>query len=125
MSRVENPDVASKKSNEISSIESRRRASVNPVASRPKDVIQCVDVMTRTTTVEMPRTEWMFLFKRKLCRAHGWTVRNGNGKRWKRIRFGARADRRLRMDVETNAWVVVTRGNDSNGCRVKKHKKKV
>ena len=51
-------------------------------------------------------------------------MRNGNGKRWKRIRFGARADRRLRMDVETNAWVVVTRGNDSNGCRVKKHTKK-
>ena len=28
--------------------------------------------MTRTTTVEMPRTERMLLFKRKLCRAHGW-----------------------------------------------------
>lgn len=80
--------------------------------------------MTRTTTVEMPRTEWMFLFKRKLCRAHEWTMRNGNGKRWKRIRSGARADRRLRVDVETNAWVVVSRGTDSNGCRVTKYKKK-
>lgn len=125
MSRVENPDVASKKSNEISSIESRRRASVNPVASRPKDVIQCVDVMTRTTTVEMPRTEWMFLFKRKLCRAHGWTVRNGNGKRWKRIRFGVRADRRLRVDVETNAWVVVSSPIFQTGALSRKTKKKV
>lgn len=49
-------------------------------------------------------------------------MRNGSGKRWERIRFGARADRRLRVDVETNAWVVVSRGSEcSNGCRVTKY----